>query len=122
MTFKETTPDENFCYRLISAEGRWELGYYQVLYGIRIRLGRPGNGWCNLDYCAGDQSAYQHILLHCVRTILSCVPESVSERELEKMFPRQDVKPIFNDPVCLDALVALALETQEMNAEGEIVA
>jgi hypothetical protein len=41
------------------------------------------------------------MLLHCVRTILSRVPESISERELEDMFPRQNMKPINNDLECL---------------------
>jgi hypothetical protein len=115
MTFEQTTPDENYCYKLASMEGRWELGYCQMLYGIRIRLGVAGNGWCNLDYCAGDSPLHQQMLLHCVRTILSRVPESIRERDLEDMFPRQNMKPINNDPECFDALIAMAISAKELN-------
>lgn len=105
MTFKRSTPDENYdALKFVSDEGGWELGLTSMLFGRRVRLGRVGCGWCALDYCAGADPMFQIALFITIRTILRTVPESAEYHEIELMFPGFTVKPINRDPTCWDEL------------------
>jgi hypothetical protein len=56
MNFNPAEPNENFFQRWISEEGRWEIGFYRVIFGVRVRLGLVGADGVILDYCAAARS------------------------------------------------------------------
>lgn len=113
MEFVPTVLDENYTLtKYVSTGGGWEMGHVQMLYGVRIRLSRTGDGGCNLDYCAGDSPIHQVLIFEAVRTILRKVPEDTDDRTVEAMFPGYSVKPIQRDPTCFDELIARAERVQ----------
>jgi hypothetical protein len=108
MTFCDAPTDENFPLRhFLSEGGTWELGLVPMLFGVRVRLGKVGNSWWTLDYCAGPVVAEQFFLLGVVAGTLYWVPEETSEAELGLIFPRQRIKPMSLDKECLEALLGL---------------
>ncbi len=117
MKFTRVDPDENFpSGKWVSENNIWELGFCPVMYGVRVRFSRVGNGWVNLDYCAGDSAGFALILLATVARILEPLPESVTGAEIERLFPRFEVKPIDRDPICWTRLQELA----ELASLGEL--
>lgn len=111
MKFKQVEPNENFSAgRWMSEEQRWELGFYPVLFGVRVRLARVGEDWVELDYCAGDDAGFALILLATIVQILSVVPETVTNQEIRQIFPTYAVKPINRDPFCWERLKEMAAE------------
>ena len=111
MTFHDAETDENFpLLRRVSEGGRWELGLYPMMFGVRVRLGIVGNGWCTLDYCAGPNPAEQFFLLGLVAGNLYWLPEESSEVDLQSIFPRQRIKPMHLDKECLERLLGLGKE------------
>jgi len=107
--FSQAAPDENFPLgRWVSENNVWEIGFFPVLFGVRVRLGKIGNAWVNLDYCAGSNEGFALILLATVVAILERVPESATERQVEELFPKFDIKPIDRDPTCWKRLQELA--------------
>jgi len=117
MVFHRSTPNENFFYRFLSAEKRWELGFTQMIFGVRVRFGRVGEMTVVLDYCAGASRLHQLELLRLVMTILLPLPETVAIRDLEAVFPRCVVKPIFND-ACWETLHRRAEEALATLSSG----
>jgi hypothetical protein len=78
-----------------------------MVFGVRVRLGKVGNPWSTLDYCAGPLPAEQFFLLGLVAGTLYWVPEETSEAELGLIFPRQRIKPMRLDKECLERLLGL---------------
>ena len=106
--FEDSPDDENMIFRKI--RDGIEVGVYPVLFGYRIRAGVIGDGGVWLDYCAGND-------LKEVENIYSLVISIMNNRidEFNSMpgkldrerafytfndFPRQQVKPMFNDFEC----------------------
>lgn len=109
MTFEQAETTDNFLLlRKVSAGGRWELGLYPVMFGVRVRLGLCKMSWCTLDYCGGANPLDYMELLRRVQMILLGVPEEVSEAELCKLFPGFDVKPVILDEACWKKLGEMA--------------
>jgi hypothetical protein len=108
MMFKPAEPDENFFYRWVSTGGRWEMGFTQMMFGVRVRVGRVGCGCVDVDLCAGADRQFQDELLRAVMTVLIPVAEDIGPREMSDMFPRYNVKPINLDPVCWPTIKAMA--------------
>ena len=105
MKFHRVEPDENYdCLKLQSEGGLWELGLRSMMYGVRVRLGRTGEFYVSLDYCAGADLAFQLDLLNAIHMILQEVPESVGDVTLEGMFPHYTIKPISLCPECWPTL------------------
>jgi hypothetical protein len=108
MQFTQAAPDENFPLgRWVSENNIWELGFYPVLFGVRVKLGKVGSPCVNLNYCAGNDEGFALILLATVALILEAVPESVTERQIERLFPGYTIKPINLDPTCWKQLQEL---------------
>lgn len=108
MNFRDAPTDENFPLRRLLSEGdKWELGLVPMLFGVRVRLGKLGNSWCTLDYCAGPEPAEQLFLLGLVAGTLHWLPEETTEAELGLIFPRQRIKPMSRDKECLERLLGL---------------
>jgi len=98
MMFKRADPDANFFHRWISTGGKWEIGFTQMIFGVRVRVGRVGSMCVDLDYCAGADVLFQEELMKTVMTILIPVSEEITSRQLSDMFPRYQIRPIHKDP------------------------
>ena len=116
MVFTLSAPDENYFHRWVSTGGRWEIGFVQMMFGVRVRAGLCGHGWVALDYCAGDDHQFQLELLRTVMAALISFPEDVTERQIQDVFPRYDVKPINRDPTCWPELQRMANEALRQSA------
>jgi len=116
MRFTETQPNENFpIMRMISETGRWEIGYWPVLYGVRVRLGLTGSPGCDVDYCCGASTKLRAEVLLVMLVILETVGEQAPQGEISDLFPMAWAKPIDRDSVW-PLLVEFARE-----CEGRVV-
>jgi hypothetical protein len=114
MVFKPAIADGlDFFHRWVSVGGRWEIGFTQMMFGVRVRMGLVGCGCVDLDYCAGADEEFQQELLRTVMTILIPISEDISPRQLSDTFPRYQIKPINKDPDCWPALQKMAATVLE---------
>lgn len=101
MRFRLAPTEPNFdLIKLVSEGGEWELGLWSVMFGVRLRFGRTGAMSVELDYCAGADEIFQLELLNAIHIILQEVPETVTDGELQRMFPDYVLKPINKCPYC----------------------
>jgi molybdopterin-guanine dinucleotide biosynthesis protein A len=98
--------------RLLSAEGKWEVGCRRMLFGIRVGLSQLGGYTYSLDYCAGDNPVFTLELLAIVLKILERYPEDATQRQIEDEFPGCLIKPIDRDPYCWTRLQEMAQEVR----------
>lgn len=98
MKFFPASVDENFpLMHMVSEDGFWEIGYVPMIFGVRVRIGRVGEPYVLVDYCAGDTfDGRSRLLLLCL-TLLEGVDEVVSDQRILELFPFEKIKPIFND-------------------------
>jgi len=115
--FIEAPDDENLIFRKV--RNGIEVGVYPVIFGYRIRAGIVGDGFCHLDYCAGADlkeveniySLVISIMNNKMDAMINEANEIPSIRDVShftfKDFPRQHVKPMFNDHECFMALAEM---------------
>lgn len=97
----DNLPDE-ICCRYIDEKHNVEIGIHMVMFGWRIRAGYIGDCWCQLDYCCGNDPRMVQYMLSVCKSILE---KNNCDFDI---FPRQDIKPIINDPVCFIKLTELS--------------
>jgi hypothetical protein len=92
--FKRAEPGREYrALRLVSEEGRWELGLSPYQSGIRLRMGPMGRPPAVMDFCLGhDERIYASVLL-AVTGRLEPIPESASAKEIDKAFPWAGTRP-----------------------------
>ena len=95
-----------------SVDGRWFIGTWPVIYGVRaIAWRQDSTGRC-VDYCAGSDTSVLLELLHLLRVIFEGhLEDGASERTVEQLLPGWERRPINTDPKCWDRLKQLAKET-----------
>lgn len=123
MMFNSADPDINFDRsRWVSKGGKWEIGHVSMMFGVRVRLGKTGEGYVVLDLCAGADHLLQDDLMRCVMVILMPVPEDATNGDIKRLFPcvHSRVKPISKDE-CWEQIQALALRTIEDLKTGKAV-
>jgi hypothetical protein len=94
--------------RCISEAGKWEFGFRRVMFGVRVSLSQIGDDGYTLDYCAAKQRDFALLLFATVLIALEPYPEDVMRSQLQKDFPRFDIKPINRDPCCWKRLQEMA--------------
>lgn len=115
MKFTKTEPNEVFdAFRCISTNGKWEAGCRRMLFGIRVGLSRIGDCCYTLDYCSGDDPAFTLQLMATLIQILQQYSEDITPVQIQRDFPRYEVKPINRDPHCWQRLQEMA---QSMESE-----
>ena len=99
MNFESVEPDENYPIRKCRSlpEGKWELGLTPMMFGVRIRASPPGSYGCSLDYCCGSDQDQIYFWFGFVMALFLMLPEDITQSELERLFPHQNVKPISLD-------------------------
>ncbi len=98
MKFKNVKPDFNFPLFKMESE-KWELGFVPMMYGIRVRLGKKGDGWCTNDLCCGADAGLRLRVLVYILKELENIPEDIETKKMEKMFPHPSIKPLNLDPI-----------------------
>jgi hypothetical protein len=88
MTFLASTPNEHYReLRLISAEGRWELGFTLFAAGPRLRMGRIGLPPSVLDFCLGKDASIYMPVLTSVLARLESIAETATNEDVDAVFP-----------------------------------
>lgn len=113
MDFHPATSVESMPVRWVSENEVWEIGLRPMIYGVRVSVGKinPVHGHAlgySLDYCAGDDQVFLLNLWATIVILMAALPESISPRELERLFPTYQIKPINRDPYCWNELQRLA--------------
>jgi hypothetical protein len=94
MTFHREEP--NFQYRalrLVSEQGRWELGFSPYHQGCRLRMGPRGLPPSVLDLCLGhDPKCWARALVLALKT-LDDIPEGATSQEIDAAFPWSGTRP-----------------------------
>lgn len=91
------TTEDFLIHRLTSENNVWEVGIYPVLFGIRVAANPVGEIAYTINYCCGNNPEFSLVLLATVVGILESLPESISEREVSRLFPTYKVRPIDKD-------------------------
>lgn len=99
--------------RALSEQGKWEFGFRQMIFGVRVSLSRIGDCAYTLDYCAADDPGFALLLYATMLAILERYPEDVAPYQLERDFPSYEIKPINRDPQCWPRLQEMAAEVLE---------
>ena len=107
--FEDSPDDENMIFRKI--RDGIEVGVYPVLFGYRIRAGIIGDGAGCIDYCAGNDLKEVENIYSLVISIMNKLMDEgifLGVRDAAyHIFPRQQVKPMFNDFECFMKLSEL---------------
>jgi hypothetical protein len=82
---------ENFVCRLVSEDGRIEMGIMPVLYGFRVRAGYVGDGCCPIGWCCGDSE----VALMTAYSVLKLLLEKGIA--FDSMPSHSNIKPYFKD-------------------------
>jgi hypothetical protein len=114
MNFTKAESNQNFpAGRWVSENQIWEIGFLPVMYGVRVKVSLVGSNWVTLNYCAGADKEFALILLATVTQILMALPESITEDEIHRLFPKFEIKPIDRDPYCWERLKELAAQAKQ---------
>ena len=105
--------------RLISDDGKIEMGIYPVIFGYRIRAGYSGYMHYEFDWCGGDDQSQVELLYSIAKNIL----ENKNSFDGVPMCSR--VKPFYKDKEFIkhiESLVTQPLEIvklQPLNVYGD---
>jgi hypothetical protein len=86
----------------------WQVRLDKVMYGCRVHVTQRGLLYFQTDYCAGSDPIWHNVLLGIIRVIMSKYQEEISFSELEKIWPRWRIRPMFNDLQCWHNLCEMA--------------
>ncbi len=107
MIFQRAEPNSEYrALRLLSENGRWELGLSPYQSGTRLRMGLAGRPPSVLDFCLGHDPGLCSPVMLAVLKLLESVPESASATEVDGVFPWAETRPDLS--VHLELLFGLA--------------
>lgn len=93
--------------RLVSEDGKIEMGVYPVMFGFRVRAGYIGGMGFEMDWCGGADQGQVELLYSLAKNILE------NKGHFKGIPERSNIKPFFNDQEfvnCVNALVTQPLE------------
>jgi hypothetical protein len=94
MNFRRVNPTPEYrSLRLISEEGRWELGLSEYHTGTRLLMGLAGRPPSVLDFCMGHDSKIYFPILLAVINRLAPLPVSANTKEIDCIFPWAGTRP-----------------------------
>ena len=107
MIFQRAEPNSEYrALRLLSENGRWELGLSPYQSGNRLRMGLAGRPPSVIDFCLGHDPGLCSPVMLAVLKLLESVPESASATEVDGVFPWAETRPDLS--VHLELLFELA--------------
>jgi hypothetical protein len=122
MQIINTTPTQGYdiC-RAVSENQRWEIGMRRsatfsgeaspeklaLLCGVRICGGIVDSNFYTFDYCAGADYYFAVTLLAIVKEILKHLPEKITEKDLQLIFPKEGARPNTINSQCTQELLKL---------------
>lgn len=98
----EKDPAGHLHERLVSGDGRVEMGLWPVMYGVRIRAGYVGSMSCEIDWCMGDNKAMLTIFYHLLKNYLQALPDGVAP--FAGVPGSSRIKPAWNDQAFIKEL------------------
>jgi len=122
MKIREVEVNENYPIRRFQSEGGlWEWGIRPMLFGFRVTIGQCespvlGVATIEADYCCGPELTSAMLWLGFISAILHQLPEEITAPELNRLFPKQRIKPLYEDPDCRAALEELAARVNRKGA------
>lgn len=107
---KKTTDDNSaqIFERLISEDGKIEMGIHPVLFGYRVRAGYIGSMSYNFDWCGGDGQSQVEMLYSIAKNILE------HKNNFEGIPVCSKVKPFYNDPEFVKHIESLVTKPLEI--------
>lgn len=101
--------DENNIYqRLVSEDGKIEMGIHPVMFGYRVRASFVGDGGCYLDWCGGDNQAQVELLYSIAKNILE------NKGSFKGLPSCSRIKPFYNDSEFVDYINGLVTKPLEI--------
>jgi hypothetical protein len=107
MEFLRVTANSHYFRRYESTGGYWEAGLIPEIFGTAVGFSRVDSDGTVESYGCGENQRLAINVLHAVVLILGQYPETLTEQEARKIFPKWMVRPISGDP-CYQQLLTLA--------------
>jgi hypothetical protein len=108
MKFQPAEDNEAYFERLVSEDGKIELGVYPVMFGYRVRAGFTTNEWSEIDWCGGDDQGQVEMLYSFAKNILE------KQGDFKGMPMCSKIKPFYNDEEFSKYLFAAASSPLEI--------
>lgn len=111
MKFLEADDDsENNLYqRVVSEDGKIEMGIYPVMFGYRVRAGYVGNEIYELDWCGGDEQQQLELLYSIMKNILE------ARGNFRDIPPVSAIKPFYNDEEFMHKVNMMVIKPLKIN-------
>jgi hypothetical protein len=101
--------DKDMIYqRIVSEDGKIEIGIHPVMFGFRVRAGYVGNPWVHLDWCGGADHSAVEILYSMAKNILE------AKGDFRDLPPCSKVKPFYKDPSFIAEVMRHVVAPMEM--------
>jgi hypothetical protein len=94
--------------RLVSEDGRIEMGIHPVVFGYRVRAGLVGDCWCQMDWCGGADQAQLELLYSIAKNILE------HKNSFRGVPSHSEIKPFYNDTKFVDDINKLVTQPLEI--------
>lgn len=91
MKFQPAEDNDAYFERLVSEDGKIELGVYPVMFGYRVRAGFTNFEWSEIDWCGGANQTQVELLYSIAKNILE------KQGNFKGMPMCSDIKPFYND-------------------------
>jgi len=108
MKFQPAEDTEDIYQRLVSEDGKIEMGIYPVIFGYRVRAGYVGSMICQLDWCGGDDQGQLELLYSIAKNILESKGSFIGVPD------RSNIKPFYNDPEFVEFINSLTTKPLEI--------
>jgi len=94
--------------RLVSEDGKIEMGIHPVLFGYRVRAGYIGDMAYKFDWCGGDDQSQVEMLYSIAKNVLE------HKNGFEGIPPCSKIKPFFNDKEFVKEIESLVIKPLEI--------
>lgn len=119
--FIQTKNTDVYFQRLISEDGKIELGVYPVMFGYRIRAGFVGSFCSEIDWCGGNDQMQVELLYSIAKNILE------SKGNFNELPICSKIKPFYKDDEFVEFINSMItkpleiIKLQPLNSYREIM-
>jgi hypothetical protein len=99
---------ENLFQRLVSDDGKIEMGIHPVMFGYRVRAGYVDRMIYEMDWCGGDDQAQLELLYSIAKNILE------NKNSFEGVPPVSMIKPFYKDADFVKQIESLVTKPLEI--------